>query len=79
FCARYKKCSSHSHCPASAPCCVQALEPTLAKTCPRPYIYGPAYGSKYDNSYISGYGYDNGIDKTPFTEGYCLPSALTGE
>uniref|UniRef100_A0A2C9KYQ1 Uncharacterized protein n=1 Tax=Biomphalaria glabrata TaxID=6526 RepID=A0A2C9KYQ1_BIOGL len=25
FCARYKKCSNLGHCPASAPCCVQAF------------------------------------------------------
>ncbi|KAK6987196.1 hypothetical protein BgiMline_016881, partial [Biomphalaria glabrata] len=82
FCARYKKCSNLGHCPANASCCVQALEPTFAKTCPRPHILGPGYGSKYDNSfmsgYSSGYGYDDDVYRTNLNEGYCQAMAPTG-
>ncbi|KAI8735429.1 hypothetical protein BgiBS90_036563 [Biomphalaria glabrata] len=78
FCARYKKCSNLGHCPAGAPCCVQALEPKLAKTCPRPHIFGPGYGSIYDNSFTSSYGYDDKVDETNLNEGYCQARASTG-
>ncbi|XP_013083165.2 uncharacterized protein LOC106068370 [Biomphalaria glabrata] len=85
FCARYKKCADPGDCPATAPCCVQALEPTFAKTCPRPQNYGSGYGLGYDSSYGYGssygssYGYENEIDKTPLREGYCRASYDTGE
>ncbi|KAK6989415.1 hypothetical protein BgiMline_012627 [Biomphalaria glabrata] len=75
LCARLKKCFNSDHCPISAPCCSQALEPTFATTCPGGNTNGP--------SYISSNGYnnklDNTIDSTPLKEGYCRAAADTNQ
>ncbi|KAK0064493.1 hypothetical protein Bpfe_006152, partial [Biomphalaria pfeifferi] len=61
FCARSKKCYRSSNCPTTAPCCVQALDSTFAKTNLRPQsyydnIYAQYYGLNYRNSYSNSYG-----------------------
>ncbi|KAK0064496.1 hypothetical protein Bpfe_006155, partial [Biomphalaria pfeifferi] len=55
YCPRLKKCYSNTQCPATF-CCVQYLDTTYAKTCPR----FNAYGSGYGNNYPSGNGFNNG-------------------
>ncbi|KAK6987200.1 hypothetical protein BgiMline_016885, partial [Biomphalaria glabrata] len=57
----------------------------MVNTFPRSQAYGPGSDAKYYNSYISSYsfsssyGYDNYIDRSPVTEGYCQARATTGE
>ncbi|KAK6987206.1 hypothetical protein BgiMline_016893, partial [Biomphalaria glabrata] len=69
FCTRLKKCYRNSDCPNVAPCCVQALDSTFAKTNLKAQsyydsvnalsngnMYGNSYGSIYGNSYGNSYG-----------------------